>query len=271
MTTRRIDARVYCQTSGLFAALALLLSACSFIPCSQTGSATKADAGSETPPETSSDSKVDSRAPIQLEPGLQHWQIRADGSRVRILVRRGGRLARLGHNHVLEVAGLVGEIGLSESIVQGQAGQYRMRLRFALADMQLDRPESRREEGGEFAKPLSESAIRATRSNMLGAAVLDAMHYPEVELLASGEAKINTVNTLSVRIRLHGEDRRVEVPVQLDLVDGRLRASGRFTIRQSDFGITPFSVMFGALQVKDTLEIAFSIAMEQARPGSTVG
>jgi hypothetical protein len=38
-----------------------------------------------------------------------------------------------------------------------------------------------------------------------------------------------------------------------------LRASGEFTMRQSDYGIKPISVAGGALKVKDELKFSFEM------------
>ena len=42
-------------------------------------------------------------------------------------------------------------------------------------------------------------------------------------------------------------------------VDHQLRARGSLAIRQSDFGIAPFSILGGALTVQDVLAIEFDL------------
>jgi hypothetical protein len=51
----------------------------------------------------------------------------------------------------------------------------------------------------------------------------------------------------------------VLVPATVREDGGRLTASGEFAIKQTDFGITPFTVALGALQVLDQLRIKFSV------------
>lgn len=189
----------------------------------------------------------------------QFWRLQSDASHVRILVYRGGRLARFGHNHVVEVTGLTGEIVLSVPNKIGQGGAYRFDLQFLAKDLQVDRPEARKRQGGDFAKPLSESAIVGTRDNMLSEAVLDAVRFPAVRLKAVGRQYQIGRNTIPVMISLHGAERTLEVPVQLMISNDRLLATGQLRIKQTNFGITPFSVMFGALKVKDALDIEFEL------------
>jgi hypothetical protein len=52
----------------------------------------------------------------------------------------------------------------------------------------------------------------------------------------------------------------VTVPAAVREQGDRLVAEGEFDILQSDFGIAPFSVAMGALQVQDRLRVRFSIA-----------
>jgi hypothetical protein len=41
-----------------------------------------------------------------------------------------------------------------------------------------------------------------------------------------------------------------------------ITASGELTLKQSDFGITPFSVLGGALAVQDQLELRFELSAQ---------
>jgi hypothetical protein len=47
--------------------------------------------------------------------------------------------------------------------------------------------------------------------------------------------------------------------MSLSLEGRQLQASGEFDILQSDFGITPFSVALGALQVQDRLHVTYRV------------
>ena len=51
-------------------------------------------------------------------------------------------------------------------------------------------------------------------------------------------------------------------PIAFDLAvgdDGKL--SGRAVVKQSDWGITPYSALFGALKVADEVEVAIDAAL----------
>jgi len=52
--------------------------------------------------------------------------------------------------------------------------------------------------------------------------------------------------------------RPISALVHVDLTDGSLRATGRFPVKQTEFGVKPISVG-GVVAVKDVLDIAFTI------------
>ena len=57
--------------------------------------------------------------------------------------------------------------------------------------------------------------------------------------------------------------RSFAVPVQVRVEAATLEASGTFELRQSDFGIEPFSVLGGALRVEDRLDVSFELRAER--------
>ena len=65
--------------------------------------------------------------------------------------------------------------------------------------------------------------------------------------------------TLNAAISLHGITRTQQVPVEIETTADSLRARGRFALLQSDYRITPFSVLGGALEVQDRLDIEFDL------------
>jgi hypothetical protein len=58
--------------------------------------------------------------------------------------------------------------------------------------------------------------------------------------------------------------RNQSIPVRIAVFDEMLRASGEFTLNQSDYGIKPISVAGGVLKVKDEVKFSFEmVAREQ--------
>ncbi len=174
--------------------------------------------------------------------------IDAPASLIAITVRRGGALARLGHDHVVASRGV-------EGFVAPAAG--RADFHFRLDQLSVDEPALRREAGLD-TQP-SAAAIEGTRNNML-AKVLDAERFPDVTVHAARDAAGAPDAPLNVAITLHGVTRTMAIPVLFDEdAAGRLAVSGSVTLNQSDFGLVPFSVMGGAMAVQDRMELRFRI------------
>ncbi|MEM8517031.1 hypothetical protein RCH05_001557 [Janthinobacterium sp. CAN_S7] len=191
----------------------------------------------------------------QQEKGVLH--IVPQQSLLTITVRRGGALARLGHDHVIASRNLQG-------VVAPALG--RAQFQFRLDEMSVDE-EGLRQAAGLTTTP-SADAIAGTRHNML-VRVLEAERYPWVRIEAR---RTDDKEMLEADITVHGVTRTVQLPVRIEeAADGRgLQASGSLLLKQSDFGIVPFAILGGAMAVQDQMELAFRISARQevSAPGS---
>ena len=64
-------------------------------------------------------------------------------------------------------------------------------------------------------------------------------------------------------LRLHGVRRTMTIPARVALEPNGLHAIGILEIRQSDFNITPFSFVKGAVVIKDDVTISFDIIADR--------
>src|SRR5262245_50062832 len=182
-----------------------------------------------------------------LKGGKPVYRIDARESLVAIEVRKGGSLARLGHDHVVASHDATGYVA---------PGDGRADRSIALAKLAVDEPELRRQAG--FDTQPTESDIEGTRSNMLGH-VLEADKFPfAVIAVRDADAKQKKA-TLAVSITLHGRTREFKVPSEVDAGDQAITVSGKVDFNQTDFGITPYALLGGAIAVKDGLVLHFRI------------
>ncbi|MGA8260757.1 MAG: YceI family protein [Arenicellales bacterium] len=201
------------------------------------------------------------RAPVlpsRTVSGAVHYRVVQTGTLVYARVFRGGRLARLGHNHIVELRRVRGDIFLADDV-----GRSVFDLAVAPADAVVDPPALRATQGDEFQTTVSENARSATRRNMLGPDVLHASRFPYVKISSTRIDGPLASARATVDLTLKGVTRRLTIPVSVHVEDGRLTAKGRFEILQSDFGIQPYSVLGGALKVKDRVTVVFDIAAEK--------
>ena len=164
------------------------------------------------------------------------------GNALRILVFRAGSAARLGHNHVLRAADL--------RVDWPAAGPV---LAFRLDALDIDPPELRAGLGPAFSSAVDAEARAGTRANLLKA--LDAATHPEVVVRTLQQLGEGPRRVVEAEITLHGVTRRQWFVAE---VDGP-RARGEVVVRQSDFGIQPFTVLGGLLAVEDALVVQFDV------------
>lgn len=186
--------------------------------------------------------------------GATIYQIDSQASELHILVYRGGTFARLGHNHVVTSKSLTGRAWM-----QPQFAASGFELSFPVADLIVDDPDARRAAGSDFPADIPAADKEGTRKNMLRAEVLDGERYPRVEVKSATVAGSLQAPQVTARITIKDASRDVTVPVVAAVNGDRLTASGEFEILQTDFGIKPFSVALGALEVKDRLLVRFKL------------
>jgi polyisoprenoid-binding protein YceI len=94
---------------------------------------------------------------------------------------------------------------------------------------------------------------------MLRKEVLDAETYPNVTVQSASVEGSAQAAKITARITIKNASHDVVVPTRIDLNGDRLSASGEFDILQTDFGMKPFSVALGALEVQDRLHVRFNL------------
>jgi polyisoprenoid-binding protein YceI len=98
---------------------------------------------------------------------------------------------------------------------------------------------------------------------------LDVRGYPEIDYECS-KVTGRSVGTWRIWLSLNGEltlngvTRPQSVSATLMVDEKRLRASGEFSLKQSDYQIKLVSAMGGALKVKDELRCTFDIVAERS-------
>ena len=171
-------------------------------------------------------------------------------SRVYIFVGKTG----LGHEHGVEGKLKAGTIAIGS---QAKAGE----IVFDMATFQADTEAARRYVG--LKGSTSESTRRQVNANMLGSKVLDTRRFPTAKFQIDSAKPLNKDSRgghpmfeLRGRFTLHGKTRAIKVITEtIEEKDGKTRIRGGFRIRQSDYGIKPFTKAFGAIGVADELRI----------------
>jgi len=187
--------------------------------------------------------------------GQPVYRIDSTGSLVTIHVYPDGKLARHGHEHIVASHDIQGFL-----LWPGDWTQRRADIYMPLETLTVDEPELRREYG--LKKQPGEKDIQGTRNNMLNKTLqLGKNHFVSVHIAQTGNSSSSTPVEAIFTLNAVSVHRTIDTKVEAG--EGRLIFSGDFSISQSEFGLRPFSVLGGLLQVKDKIDIYFRIA---ARP-----
>jgi len=188
--------------------------------------------------------------------GGQVFALQPRESTVRMYAFRAGKAARLGHNHVLSAPQFIGFFYLPPS----GAANGRFDLIFRLDQLEIDDPAERSQSGAAFPGTISAEDIDSTRQHLLGGNGMQADTYPFVlihSLRIAGEAPKFAAE---VEVQMHGRVQQTWVALDVDGLPDHLVAGGSFVLRQTDFGVQPYSLLGGLLSVEDEVVIEFRLA-----------
>jgi polyisoprenoid-binding protein YceI len=105
--------------------------------------------------------------------------------------------------------------------------------------------------------------VPKVQETMAGPQVLDVQRYRTITFASTSVALKNQVGTtldamVTGQLTLHNVTRPITVPVTVRLEGNSLTASGRFPVKQTDYGMKPVSVG-GVVSVKDVVNVSFTI------------
>ncbi len=204
--------------------------------------------------------------PVPRQPAVPHeglpFRIVQDESLLTVLVYRGGALARLGHNHVVASHALMGTAFVPQDLTHSS-----FEVHVPVNELAVDEPDLRSLEGPDFPRDVPDSAKQGTRNNMLGAALLDAEHYPEITLQSERIERTPEGLQAQVRVTVRDQMRVFGVPLRYEQSGNELKVAGELALKQTELGLTPFTAAGGALHVLDEIKVKFRIVARSGEPG----
>lgn len=168
-------------------------------------------------------------------------------TRIDIVVRRAGPLARFGHDHVISAADPEGLL-----LLEADGGDSRADLRFAVGALIVDANPAR-ERYGLDTNPDAD-AIEGTRANLLEH-VLQPTDWPWITIALRAFRHEPLHYSAEVTIEVNGRQRVERLPFRMAEAEGHVSVETDFSLRQTDLGLQPFSTLGGGLQVADAMEV----------------
>jgi polyisoprenoid-binding protein YceI len=171
------------------------------------------------------------------------WSLSAsDGE---LLVRTGvtGRAAKMGHRLIIAM-------NAWQATVRWTDGQPVA----AELTVDVDSLQVLHGEGGLMALSGPEKAL--ARSHALKA--LDAGRFPRISFQVDDIEQTGDGYRLSGTLEIHGTSRPHVVDLRVENLGEAWRMSCEADVRQTEFGVKPYSMLMGSMKVDDTVTVAFT-------------
>lgn len=176
--------------------------------------------------------------------GQDVYRVDPDSSLIEIHLEPGGFFSFLGDRHLIQAPILRGHIrDYPEARAGGSAS-----LLIDAASLRVVDPH------------LSREVREEVQQIMKGPQVLHVENYPQIAF--HSEAVLPLVDgrlEIQGRLRLRGTEQPVRCVARLEGTPPPLRATGACRLRQTSFGIVPFSYRMGLVRVHDEIRVTFSI------------
>ena len=168
-------------------------------------------------------------------------------SRFDVKTGKSGLFGFAGHSHVIRAHGVTGQAVLHQRDVS------RSHVELSLLTDSL-----------EVMTPPDTAEIRKVTASMRED-VLEVAQFPKIEFASNEVAPTDSGYHLLVALTMHGVTKDVPIDVVVKTVGDTLRATGKFQVKQTDFGMKPFKGgPAGTVKVADKVSFDFEAVAVKA-------
>lgn len=165
-----------------------------------------------------------------------------DSGTLHLLTGVEGKAARMGHDLVLDLSDWSAEADVTDGAPTA------VRLRAGLASFAV-------QSGTGGAKPLSDKDRATIRKNALGS--MRADEHPEVTFSSTSISPSDRGFQVTGDLSIGGRTS----PVTVDLAVDGSALTARGSVVQTQFDVTPYSAMLGALRLRDRVDVALDATL----------
>jgi polyisoprenoid-binding protein YceI len=175
-----------------------------------------------------------------------HYVMDARASRFTVQVFATGVLAAMGHNPLIGIRDFSGEVNFSSETLEGNS--FHISIKSSSLSVQSEISDKDRRE----------------IERLMNEQVLETAKYPEIVFDVPSFAATKMGDSLYSadllgNLTLHGVTNRQPVTARVAVFGDMLRASGDFTLSQTDYQMKLVSVAGGALKLRNDLKFSFEI------------
>jgi polyisoprenoid-binding protein YceI len=189
---------------------------------------------------------------ISLNAGAQSksrtYTIVPDESSLWVFVGKAGLFSGLAHDHEIGAKSFGGRVVVPEAGASGGSLEFDVDAKsLVVLDKEVDE--------GDRAKIFNSMHNEVLESAKHQKITFKSVSVSDVKQAGAGAYSF----TLNGDLTLHGVTKRIAVPVAATISPQQLRATGKYTLRQTDFGIKPYSAAGGMVKVKNEVIVNFNI------------
>lgn len=165
-------------------------------------------------------------------------------------------LASLAHDHVLRAAEWTG------TIVYNPGDLSQCSITFSLPTEELHNDEQAMRDFVGLSGSVSESDRVEIHENMLSSDQLNESSFPNIEFAStscSGAGGLSGEIQVTGGLTIRGVTKSFTLPVDFQVAEGQLYATGVFEFTHSDFNFSPYSAFAGAVKNSQRLKMAFDV------------
>jgi len=181
---------------------------------------------------------------------LIHFTVDSRASKFSVQAFATGMHSAMGHNPTIGIRTFSGEVDFDPETLAGSG--FRLKIQASSLGVLDDISDKDRRE----------------IEKMMNDKVLDTTNNPEIVYEVSTVAITRVEDalysaTLNGLLKFHGVSQAQPITARIAVFGDMLRASGKFSLMQSDYGIKPITVAGGALKVKDELQFSFEMVLRK--------
>ncbi|MBO0799494.1 MAG: YceI family protein, partial [Blastocatellia bacterium] len=165
-----------------------------------------------------------------------------------VSVGKAGLFSALGHEHEIGIKSFKGSVVVPQAGASGGALALEIETKsLVVLDKEVDEND------------------RSKIFKDMHDVVLESEKFPQctfksvsvTDLKKTGEGSYNLV--LNGDLALHGVTKQIAIPLTATITAAQLRAVGKYTLKQTDFGIRVYSAGGGTVKVKNEVVVNFDI------------
>jgi YceI-like domain len=207
----------------------------------------------------------------------QNFVISSESQQFAVITQKEGIASTLAHDHLIRATNVQADI----TVPEGNILKGKFKVTMPTKDLMMDDPGSQTEmfpklKSLEIQKKafsaLSESDRKKIKSNMEDASQLDVAQFDtisaEVMEVETGVSEVGTekfTHSVKVKVTIKGKEVTKTLPAKITLENGTLSVLSFGKFKFTDFGIKPYSALFGAIRNSDPFTLFVSF---EAKPKS---